>query len=834
MKKIALLAILLVTVLGSSLAQEKANWTILHYTAVDNNLEGAAFNDYYEMQVVGSGEGVNIVTQFDRAEGFESRFGDWTDTRRFYMEQRPPLPQLDNEGRRAAVIDYFVEMGENRDSIAAEVAALDDATISRIFENLNIGVSFDQIPVQELGEVDMGDPQALVDFLVWGAQTYPAEHYLVVIGSHGGGWRGIGPDEAAGESMLDLPEIDQALGEARSQLGLDKFDIVGFDACLMGVTDVAVMLEPHADYVLFSQEVIPGNGWEYIHSISAMKANPDWDAFQVGAAFVDTYMEYYAGQGARTKVGLSLVKTEGLPDLLASLQNFAQVVGTNTVEVLSALGTARNNSQLFGTSLGDRAEAYSYVDLRDFMTWFSIQTTITEDAYQAALEVIAAYDNTVVYSLADDKLPRANGLGVYLPSTPLSYEVYGEQYPDLAPTTFGFWQDYLNQFYGTISSELDGSSLQLEILDIFTLGETPSTLDIPVIFFNAGGKGIVELSYIVTEVLDDGTNLIVDTFPISYTSILPTGETLIEYPNEPTFSFFKWGVEFPYVTDGTTSVLALFQSSSTSGNEGIVQGTYVTSQGSQPAYLIFDTKTYEYLGVLAIANDAPYEAKPLPGDQFIVDLIGITTDGETVIEPMRESPLTFGVEPFQLNYAPAPSGNYKVILGISDLAGNSVYKNVEITVNNDDTEGTLRGYTDTNEGIHFVYPYLWGEDYSFTKEDGSLTNAVSNDDVAYAIYVDTYEAEPLEALETAILEIDVEAEEFTETTLNGFPAYFTTYTIEQDSGTKYGAAYSVFNEHSGWSAVLTVEAVGDEESIADIVSLLDNSLTFFPPVLEEE
>ena len=110
MKRIVILAILLLGSVGMTRAQETANWTILHYTAVDNNLEGAAFNDYYEMQTAGSGEGVNIVTEFDRAEGFDKRFGDWTDTRRFFIQKSPALPVLDVAGQREALIGYFVQL----------------------------------------------------------------------------------------------------------------------------------------------------------------------------------------------------------------------------------------------------------------------------------------------------------------------------------------------------------------------------------------------------------------------------------------------------------------------------------------------------------------------------------------------------------------------------------------------------------------------------------------------------------------------------------------------------------------------------------------------------
>lgn len=842
MRKVLILALLLSAVLTLSVApvgvqaQEKANWTILHYTDVDNDLETAAFNDYYEMQIAGSGDGINIVAQLDRAEGFESRFGDWTDTRRFLIEQVPALPTLDTAGQRAALVDYFVALGYGSvDEVEPQVDSLDDATIKSIYENNNVGVAFDQIAVEELGEVDMGDPQSLVDFIEWGVENYPAEHYMIVIGSHGGGWRGIGPDEGNNaESMLELPEIDAALAQARANLGIEKFDIVGFDACLMGVTDVAVMLEAHADYVLFSQEVIPGNGWEYTKSINAMKENPDWDAFQVGANFIDNYMAYYAGEGDRTKVGLSLVDTAGLPDLLATINDFAIVVEQESVELLSALGTARNNSQAFGTSLGDRASAYSYIDLRDFMTWFSLQTTITADAYDAAQAVIAAYDNTVAYSLADSKLPGANGLAIYLPATPPDYEAYGEEYPVLAPDGFAFWQNYLNQFYSTIVTELDGSALQLEIKDVFTLGAAGSSVDNPVIFFDAAGKGVVDLSYTVTYVEDDGTRTIVDGAPISYTAILPTGETVIEYPNELTPSTFTWGVEFPYVSDGNNQVLSFVQSTTAGGNEAIVQGTYVNAEGSQPAYLIFDTGTLEYLGMLAVADDAPYEASPFPGDAFVVDLLSITPEGEVSISQLSDTPLIFGVEPFKLTYSPAVSGTYEVGLSIADLAGNLLYEKAEIIIDNEGVDGTVRGYTDTNEGVYFVYPYAWGELYTLVNEDDSVTNAVSDNAGEQAIYVDTYwDTDAETALDMAMSQFDGEFGEVTSVTLAGLPAYSVSFVFETDEGLAYATSYSVDNEFSGSAVIFTIQLNSDDaQSSTALAELLDQTVRFFAPILD--
>ncbi len=804
----------------------------MHYTNVDNNLEGAAFNDYYEMQSVGSGSGINIVAQLDRAEGFDTRFGDWTDTRRFVIESVPPQAEADMEAQRAAVVDYLVELGQgDSETLTALAANTADSDIHKLYVENNLGATFEQTPVQELGEVDMGDPQSLVDFIEWSVQNYPADHYMLVIGSHGGGWRGIGPDDGDGqESMLDLPEIDAALNTARQDLGLGRFDIVGFDACLMAVTDVAVMLEPHADYVLFSQEVIPSNGWEYFYSITAMQQNPDWDSFQVGSAFVDSYMDYYSGPGARTKFGLSLVETAGLPPLLTALEDFSATVGLDTPGLLSALGTARNNSQIFGASLGDRAEYYSYVDLRDFMNWFSLQTTISDEAYNAAQAVIAAYDAAVVYSRADSQLPRATGLAVYLPS---GADAYDAEYPIMAPSGFTFWQAYLNHFYETIATELDGSALELEITDVFTLGQSGSSVDTPVIFFNAAGLGVVDLSYSILYVQEDGTRTLVDTSPISYTTILPTGETLIEYPNELTPSTFNWSVEFPYVSDGTNRVLSLLVSSSSSSGELSVSGTYVTPQGSQPAVLVFSSATNAYVGMLASDGNTVYQAAPRPGDQFIVDLITISPAGEVISQPLTDLPLTFGLEPFTFSYSPAISGTYNIILTMTDLAGNSVRQQAELSVNNDGIDGTIRGYTDTNEGVYFQYPYAWGESYSFTNDDGSITTALSDATGTQALYIDVYlETDAASALDAVLGNIDGEVNDVVETTFGGMPAYGAFYTVTTEGETSTSVVLSVENEPAASVMVFTFTGWGEgTQPDSAVIDLVDATLQFFPPQL---
>jgi hypothetical protein len=56
-----------------------------------------------------------------------------------------------------------------------------------------------------------------------------------------------------------LSEIDDALARARAAAGIDKFELVGMDACLMGHLEVMNALAEHANFAVLSQE--PSRRW---------------------------------------------------------------------------------------------------------------------------------------------------------------------------------------------------------------------------------------------------------------------------------------------------------------------------------------------------------------------------------------------------------------------------------------------------------------------------------------------------------------------------------------------------------------------------------------------
>src|SRR5664279_5403170 len=105
----ALLAMLSPTVAQSNIA----DWTYMTYYNGDNNLENSIYGDLTEMQEAGSTDNVNFVAQVDRAPGFTTAFGDWTDTRRFLL-QHEPQPVLSHDQKLDEILAYaYTDAGKD-------------------------------------------------------------------------------------------------------------------------------------------------------------------------------------------------------------------------------------------------------------------------------------------------------------------------------------------------------------------------------------------------------------------------------------------------------------------------------------------------------------------------------------------------------------------------------------------------------------------------------------------------------------------------------------------------------------------------------------------------
>ncbi|MFR1479100.1 MAG: clostripain-related cysteine peptidase [Hydrogeniiclostridium mannosilyticum] len=83
--------------------------------------------------------------------------------------------------------------------------------------------------------------------------------------------RGRASDENYGFDALTLAEMDDALETVSEQM-TDRFELFGFDACLMATSN-GLHAEAYARYLLASEEIEPSGGWDYGVLFGAISAD---------------------------------------------------------------------------------------------------------------------------------------------------------------------------------------------------------------------------------------------------------------------------------------------------------------------------------------------------------------------------------------------------------------------------------------------------------------------------------------------------------------------------------------------------------------------------------
>lgn len=144
---------------------------------------------------------------------------------------------------------------------------------------------------EDLGnKVYMCTEDELYNFITWTKENYPADRYMLVLWDHGGGLpSGYGQDvlnerKDTKYGALPVNEIVSAIDRA----GV-KFDMIGFDACLMQDIEIAVAMEPYADYYLASEETESGEGWFYTSAFGMLAKDPTTSMEEFGKEIISAY-----------------------------------------------------------------------------------------------------------------------------------------------------------------------------------------------------------------------------------------------------------------------------------------------------------------------------------------------------------------------------------------------------------------------------------------------------------------------------------------------------------------------------------------------------------------
>jgi len=390
-----------------------AQWTWLVYMAGDNNLQGAGNDDLAEMKKVGSTADVNVIVQFDTEQNTTTR----------YLVEKNKLKTL-----------------------------------------------------QTMAGVDCGDPKVLSDFIKWATKNFPAQHYLVDVWNHGGGWENLPSDfnydsiraakpqagaqlkrvkraifrttvkkianlpaearaiaiDCGSHDYLDNQELRDALLNALP--GGRKIDIFGCDACLMNMLEIAYEMKNTADLMVGSEQTEPGAGWPYTAILKPLVAKPSMAAADLAKIIVDEYGKYFQKDGeAATQSAVDLSRIE---NAASAVNDLADELISDLQNVAGAVTLARDKAQKY--------EYPEYVDLGDFAKQLQLRLPGNAKIKSAADKVLTSLSSVVIKNVTAGKgVERSTGLSIYFPHQ----EDYAPDYSDLDFSKQGKWRKFLEALF---------------------------------------------------------------------------------------------------------------------------------------------------------------------------------------------------------------------------------------------------------------------------------------------------------------------------------------------------------------------------------------------------
>ncbi len=270
-------------------------------------------------------------------------------------------------------------------------------TVNQIYKISNGNLS---CLVKNDGTQAMTNPATLTRFINYCTKNYPANRNILVLWDHGGGSiSGFGYDERnANAGSMTLKGIKDALTASNT-----KFDFIGFDACLMGTLENALMLEPFADYLIGSEETEPGVGWYHTRWLSELSKNPAIDTVSLGKIIVDDFVSYCNQRCPGQKTTLYVID---LPELVASVpQEFAQFANETASAIngkdYKKISDARSKTREFAVS--SKSDQIDLVHLA-----YNIGTEKAKNLAQALLK-------SVKYNKTSSSVTNAYGLAIYFP-----------------------------------------------------------------------------------------------------------------------------------------------------------------------------------------------------------------------------------------------------------------------------------------------------------------------------------------------------------------------------------------------------------------------------------
>jgi hypothetical protein len=334
-------------------------------------------------------------------------------------------------------LDFVMEAGGSKRWFTS---GMDDESVSRYI------ISGGKLETVEMLDKStcMSEPENLTEFITWTKDNYPADRYMLVLWDHGGGFsNGYGVDginrRDDGKTIMEASEIIKSIRDA----GV-KFDVIGFDACLMQNVEYAYALEPYADYYLASEETEPGTGWFYTAGFGKLAADPALSTEEFGRSMISSYDQcnrVINDGDPKPECTLSLVDLTLIKPVYKALIDAYEMTGSRFADekaVFANMSAGRSNAYQFYDE--EQVDMVSYLEQLKKADYK--QQVMSDDDIDSIGKTALA----CVVCRNSDSAEGINGLAIDFPYKDL--RSYGDEYEQLKAVKY----DKERKFFDTLCS----------------------------------------------------------------------------------------------------------------------------------------------------------------------------------------------------------------------------------------------------------------------------------------------------------------------------------------------------------------------------------------------
>lgn len=237
------------------------------------------------------------------------------------------------------------------------------------------------------GPTNMSDSKTLKRFVTEATRAIPAERNLLMIDAHGAGIRGIVYDQNQGESkhpMKFQPMLEALKGT--------PIEIIAFNSCLMGQTEVLHHLSSLAPYLVASELIMPGTGLDLDGLFSALFGKPDMSGEEVAKLLVSEYRTRHDRYFQRN-ITLSCLRADKLAAVASAIDAFAK-------QLLKGYEAKDGSFNRTIADIGLKTEmvngGYPYADIKDFAQRVAADPRVDQALKSSAARVVGALDDATV------------------------------------------------------------------------------------------------------------------------------------------------------------------------------------------------------------------------------------------------------------------------------------------------------------------------------------------------------------------------------------------------------------------------------------------------------